>query len=492
MPLGIDSSSTGLISLVAHIALTCLLSLRILYRKLEVNTALAWIVMLAAMPVAGPILYFLFGARSLGQRRLKLGLRIRTLYQRAYAVAGADGASLNSVPEPFASLARTVTAECGFPVLARNSYSILTNADDILERMRQDIDAAQTSCCLEFYIVEPSGRVELVLEAILKAAERGVSCKILADDFGSKPFFRSRWPRRLKAAGVSVIRSLPVSALKSFSKRSDLRNHRKLLICDRTVAYTGSFNLVDPALFKSDRHVGQWVDAMVRIEGEIVDALTSVFNADFLLEDDRSDMDDAALGDLPFDTNKGTLPRESVLMQLLPSGPEMARSVIYEFVVAAIFGARRRVRVVTPYFIPDQAILLALTSAAKRGVEVQIIVPHKLDTTIGQYASQSCYEQLLAVGVEIRRFRGGLLHTKAVLIDDEITVFGTVNMDARSFYLNLELSLLAYERRVNEALGAVVDGYVKLSDAVDPVSWAARGPRMRFLENLMRLAAPLL
>ena len=179
-------------------------------------------------------------------------------------------------------------------------------------------------------------------------------------------------------------------------------------------------------------------------------------------------------------------------MQLLPSGPEMSQSTIYAFIVAAIFNARRRVRVVTPYFIPDQAVLLALTSAAKRGVNVQIILPERLDTRIGQYASQASYDDLLAAGVDIRRFTGGLLHTKAMLVDEDITLFGTVNMDSRSFYLNLELSLIMYEPQINYALGAVLDAYVGRSDAIDRDAWAARAWTHRLLENLMRLAAPLL
>ena len=484
--------SHGSIPLLAHIVLAGGLTLRILYRKLEVNTALAWIVMLVAMPIAGPILYVLFGDHSLGGRRLKLGRRIRTFYQNAYGVGGADEAPLQSVPEPFASLARSMTVESGFPVLARNGYAILTDPGEILDRMRRDIDAAQASCRLEFYIVDPNGRVEAVLEAVLKAAARGVSCQILADDYGSKRFFRSPWPRRLKAAGVSVVRSLPVGVLKSVSKRSDLRNHRKLLICDRTVAYTGSFNLIDPALFKSDRHVGSWIDVMMRVEGEMVDALTCVFNADFLFEEHGADLGGATLCPLPLEAQKRRRPRGSALMQLLPSGPEMPHSTIHGFIVAAIFNARRRVRVVTPYFIPGQAVLLALTSAARRGVKVQIIVPERLDTRIGQYASQASYEELLAAGVDIRRFTGGLLHTKAVLVDEDISVFGTVNMDPRSFYLNLELSLIMYEPRINSAIGAVLDAYVGRSDAILPDAWAARGSTQRFLENLMRLAAPLL
>jgi cardiolipin synthase len=485
-------SSASSIPLLAHLVVATALILRILYRKLEVNTALAWIVLLIGMPIAGVVLYILFGEHSLGQRRLKLGRRIRSFYQDAYAIAGVDGAALDAVPEPFASLATSMAADSGFPALARNGYAILTDAGEILERMARDIDAAQASCSLEFYIIEPRGRVEAVLEAILRAAARGVSCRILADDYGSKSFFKSPWPKRLKAAGVSVVRSLPVGLFKPISKRSDLRNHRKLLICDRAVAYTGSFNLVDPALFKADRNVGAWIDVMMRIEGDMVDALSCVFHADFLFEENRSDFDGPALTGLPLDARKGAVPRGRLLMQLLPSGPEMKVSTIYELIVAAIFGARRRVRIVTPYFIPDEAVLLALVSAAKRGVKVQLIVPRRLDTRIGQYASQSSYAELLAAGVEIRRFTGGLLHTKALLIDEQITVFGTVNMDLRSFYLNLELSLIMYEAQINSAFDAVMDAYVVGSEALDPEAWAARGARQRFLENLMRLAAPVL
>jgi len=478
--------------LLIHVALATALSCRVLYRRLQVNSALAWIAVLIAMPVAGPVLYVLFGDPSLGQRRLHLGQRIRAYYEKAYAITRADGASLDALPEPFGALARSIAGASGFPVLARNTYTILTDAGAILERMVADIDAARASCSLEFYIIAPGGRVEAVLEAVLRAAARGVECRILADDFGSKPFFRSDWPGRLKAAGVGVIASLPVAVIKSFSKRSDLRNHRKQLICDRAVAYAGSFNLVDPHLFKSEAHVGEWIDVMMRVEGQIVDALACVFHADYLLDKPGADLDEAALGDLPFDEEKGPLPEGSMLMQLLPSGPEMPNSTIYEFIVAAIFNARHRVRIVTPYFIPDQAVLLALKSSARRGVKVEIIVPEKVDTKIGQYASQASFQELLDAGVVIACFKGGLLHAKTVLIDECITLFGTVNMDMRSFYLNLELSLILYDPRVSRDLDAIVDGYAARAAPIDREAWGRRPATQRFLENLLRLAGPLL
>ena len=478
--------------LIMHIALATGLSLRILYRKLQVNAALAWIVLLIAMPLAGPVLYIMFGDPTLGQRRLKLGQRVRHFYQKAYALARADSANLAVIPAPFDALAGSIMHDSGFPVLAQNTCAILSDAGEILTSMVHDIDRTQSLCCLEFYIIVPTGRVEAVLEAVLRAAGRGVECKILADDFGSKALFRSHWPERLRAGGVRLIRSLPVGLIKSLSKRSDLRNHRKLLICDRNVAYIGSFNLIDPHLFKQDSHVGEWIDLMMRIEGQMVDALACVFNADYLLEEPGVQLDRAALRRLPFDRQEGPLPAGRALMQLLPSGPEMPNSTIYEFIVAAIFNARRRVRSVTPYFIPDQAVLLALKSAAKRGVDVQIIVPERVDTRLGQYASQASFEGLLDAGVQIARFGGGLLHAKAVLIDEGVALFGTVNMDMRSFYLNLELSLILYEPRLNAELGVLIDGYAARSTVISNDTWALRPASQRFLENLLRLAGPLL
>jgi cardiolipin synthase A/B len=478
--------------LLLHVVLATGLSLRVLYRRLQVNSALAWIAVLIAMPVAGPVLYVMFGAPTLGQRRLRAGQRIRAYYEKAYALASAQGADEQDIPQPFGALAGSISRDSGFPLLARNRYALLTDAGAILDSMAADIDAARTDCCLEFYIIDPQGRVETVLEAVLRAASRGVMCRILADDFGSKPFFRSPWPARLRAAGVRVTRSLPVGLIKSLSKRSDLRNHRKQLICDRAVAYTGSFNLVDPRFFKADAHVGEWVDVMMRIEGQMVDALSCVFHADDLLDQSDGDLGTRALRALPFDAQMGPAPDGRMLMQLLPSGPEMANSTIYEFIVAAIFNARRRVRIVTPYFIPDQAVLLAIKSAAKRGVAVQIIVPARVDTRMAHYASQASFQDLLDAGVEIRRFTGGLLHAKTMLIDESLALFGTVNMDMRSFYLNLELSLILYEAQASRDLDAIVEGYAARSQALDSATWARRGAGQRFLENLFRLAGPLL
>ena len=315
----------------------------------------------------------------------------------------------------------------------------------------------------------------------------------MADDFGSKAFFRSVWPHNLERAGVHIVRSLPVNLLTSFSRRSDLRNHRKILVCDQSAAYVGSYNLADPKLFKADRGVGQWIDMMMRVEGPVVDAITSVFLSDFLFDSvGHANIGRADLNALPIEVRESTSEGTAVSMQVLPSGPEMRNPTIYEVLVAIIYNAREKLRIVSPYFIPDPAVQLALVSAAKRGVEVEVIVPERLDSRLAQFASQSSYRELLQAGVRLIRYRGGLLHTKIVLVDDEIALFGTLNVDMRSFYLNLELTLVIYDAATNATLWQETDSYLPDSQPLDLERWEKRPEWHKLTENILRLASPIL
>jgi cardiolipin synthase len=480
------------IPFIVHFSLSVLAAVRLLYRKLEVNTTLAWLFLLFGLPVVGVVLYVLFGDHRLGQRRMKMGERLRSFFMQVFNVQEASLPPNVAGTPRYEALSRSILADSGFPVLAGLSPQFFTDAGELYAVMQADIDAAQESICLEFYILDPAGQVANVLAAVERAAQRGVDCKILADDFGSKPFFRSHWPKRLRKAGVQIVRSLRVNLFSSFFRRSDLRNHRKILVCDQRVGYVGSYNLADPKLFKANRGVGQWVDMMMRVEGPVVDALTSVCLSDYLLDNVGYQISRADLNALPIarcaEAGEGT----PVSMQVLPSGPEMRNSTIYEVLVSAIFSAQKRLRIVSPYFIPDPAVQLALVSAAKRGVEVEIIVPERLDSRLAQFASQSSYRELLRAGVRLIRYRGGLLHTKLVLVDDEVSLFGTVNIDMRSFFLNLELTMVIYDAATSATLWEHSGSYLPDSVPLDAESWAKRPEWHQFLENILRLASPIL
>lgn len=480
------------IPFLVHFSLSVLAAVRLLYRKRAVNTTLAWLFLLFGLPVVGVVLYVLFGEHRLGMRRMKMGERLRSFFLNTFGIKEAT-VPLHAAGAPrFEALSRTIQADTGFPVLTGLSPKFFTDAGALYAAMQADIDASEDRVFLEFYILDPAGRVSEVLSAIERAARRGVDCKILADDFGSRAFFRSRWPKQLKQAGVQIVRSLPVNLLTSFSRRSDLRNHRKILVCDQRAAYVGSYNLADPTLFKADRGVGEWIDMMMRVEGPIVDALTSVGLSDYLLDSVGYNIGRADLNALPVETRTETGAGTPVSMQVLPSGPEMRTSTIYEVLVAAIFTARKRLRIVSPYFIPDPAVQLALVSAAKRGVQVEVIVPERIDSRLAQFASQSSYRELLQAGVRLLRYRGGLLHSKIVLVDDEVALFGTVNIDIRSFYLNLELTIVIYDSGTSALLWQESDSYITESATLDPDAWARRPEWHKLLENVLRLASPLL
>ena len=480
------------ITLLLHFFAVMFLGLRILYRRMAVNTTLAWLIIIAAFPIGGVILYFLFGDHRLGRKRLKLGERIRNYYQNAYKITESDVRHSKLAISPFfEDLSRTVSDETGFHPSMGNKIRLFDEAGHIFSALIADIDKAQHSCFLEFYIVEAKGRVIQVLEALERAALRGVECRFLADDIGSRRFLKGEWRARLEAAGVDVVRSLEVGIIKSFSKRTDLRNHRKLVIIDLAIGYIGSSNLVDPVEFKQNADVGQWVDIMARVEGHIVSSLAVVFNTDFIFDKDGGNYSKKTLEQFPREISSEEFTRDAVL-QLLPSGPEMRTSLIYEVVVAVLFGARKSITVVTPYFVPDEALVLALTNAARRGINVSLVLPKRIDSIMARHASEAVYDDLLQAGVVIRRYQSGMLHTKAILIDENISFIGTVNMDMRSFYLNLEVTLAIYDKAFAARLQESVDHYTARADILDYARWSRRSKLKRFKENVLRLAAPLL
>ncbi|MRN37787.1 cardiolipin synthase [Neisseria sp. N95_16] len=344
--------------------------------------------------------------------------------------------------------------------------------------------------------MDPKGRIEHLLEAVEQAAARGVDCAILADDVGSSRFFKSAWYKRLRRAGVQIDKALPVGLLRTLFTRTDLRNHRKIMVVDGKIGYTGSFNLVDPRLFKRHSGVGEWVDVMMRCTGSMVLELSAVFFADLAVEDDENlqgiqqyltEHQDRIPAMLPEKMKQG-----NIVAQVIPSVPEQGEHVIYETIISAIHSATRQITITTPYFVPDEPLLMALTVAAKRGVDVTLIVPAKVDSLMVRYASRAYYPLLLSAGVNLTLFDGGLLHTKTMTIDDDYALFGTVNMDMRSFFLNLEISLAIYDKEMTAKIYALQQSYLADSHCITVKGWQQRSKWWVLVENTVRLMSPLL
>ena len=246
-------------------------------------------------------------------------------------------------------------------------------------------------------------------------------------------------------------------------------------------------NLVDPRYFKKGAGVGEWVDAMVRLEGAVVVPLGATLIGDWLLESGESMQDLIRSAGLRLVEPKGTTD-----IQVIPSGPGETSDGLLQMLLALINAAQEELVLTTPYLVPDDAMILALRGAAGRGVKVSVIVPEKVDSLLTRFASRSYYEELLDLGVEIHLYRDGLLHTKSISVDGAMAMFGTVNLDMRSLWLNYEVALFVYGSEFAEALRALQQTYIDHSSRLDRADWDKRSFTERLLENALRLFSPLL
>ena len=473
---------------VSHVGVVGAVGLRVIWVRRPAGSAYAWLLLVSVLPFAGLALYLLFGERPIGRKRLR---RAHAFYASFPAVVkplwAFDMADTAPLPPAQRGLSNLAQRAAGLPVLKGSTLALHAGAETILRAIIGDIDAAHESIDLAFYIWNAGGTADEVAVALERAAARGVSCRVLLDALGSKVFLKTGGPARLRAAGIRLEVALAIGPLGLLFKRADLRLHRKIVVVDERVAYTGSMNLVDPRFFKQDAGVGEWVDAMARIEGPAVAALRAVFLFDWSLQTGEPFV---ASSQASFVTRRAV--GGAALVQVVPSGPGVDSSANLRIFVDAVATACQRIWLTTPYFVPDPALALALQNAAMRGVEVTIILPAVNDSKLVTYASRAFFDDLLAAGARILKFEGGLLHTKSVTVDDSFALFGTVNLDMRSLHLNFELMLAVYDRGFNAALLALQLSYARNARALDAAEWRSRPARERLLEGAASLVAPML
>ena len=467
-----------------HVAVLLAVALRLFSRRNTNGSALAWLLLVILVPVVGVVMYLLIGERRLGRTWMRRAIAMQPqVLEWARGIPAASLAAPDSLAPGAQGICRLASGAVGMPLMAGHRLQLLPDSESSMQALIADIDAATASVHTEFYIWSAGGFVDDFVAALTRAAQRGVACSALMDSLGSRPFFKSESVARLRAAGVRVVEVLPVNPLRALFVRFDLRDHRKIAVIDRRIAYTGSMNIADPRFFKQDAGVGEWVDAMVRVEGPAAWALEAVSLSLTALQT-GADFAPPPPPDLP--------PAGSSLVQIFPSGPQSSSRHIEQLLLAAIYSARREVVLTTPYFIPSEALLTALRSAAMRGVRVVLIVPARVDSMLVRYAGNAYFNDLLAAGVEVLCFGDGLLHTKSMVIDGEVTIFGTVNLDLRSFELNFEVSLIAYDMDFSAATRELQARYAARSTPIDQAQWLARPWWRRTLENAVQMMSPLL
>lgn len=477
----------GVMLIALHMLLVTFCGAHILLRRhRQPEARLAWLLVLVMLPYAGAIGYLMLGTTNIGRTRVARLRDTTRLLPGPDVAPGWDApAHAPGGPGAYQALFRVGCSISGYKAVGGNSAALMDDSDSAIAMMVQDIDGAYETVHLLFYIWLDDHNGTKIADALKRAAARGVVCRAMVDDIGSRAFVRGpRW-RELGAAGVKLIRALPVGnpLVRMVNGRIDLRNHRKILVIDNRVTYCGSQNCADPAFLPKARFA-PWVDAVMRLEGPVVRQNQHLFATDWM---GNGGDDISALMRQPM------LPaRDGFSAQVVATGPTYRNSAMPEMFVSLIYAARRELFITTPYYVPTPAVQAALCAAANRGVETTIIFPARNDDFAVGAASRSHYEALLDAGVRIFEFQPGLLHAKSLTLDGEITLIGSANMDRRSFDLNYENNILLHDQPTTGAMRRRQAQYQASSREITSAEVAAWGVGKRLWNNALAIVGPIL
>jgi cardiolipin synthase len=458
-----------------------LVMLPVVMRRRKPDAAMAWLLLIFFLPWAGLLVFLVFGTiqfpRSRRKRMVKMYAKIEAEARRFRGHPNVVRPDLGPQQETTVQIAERLG---NFPILGGNEATFLAETDEFINRLVEDIDAAREHVHLLFYIFWDDGTGRRVIDALGRAVRRGVRCRVLVDDVGSRKPMRAL-RAMMRAKNIDFYSMLPVGMFRRHMGRIDMRNHRKLAVIDGSIAYAGSQNIVNADYGHKDL---AWHDIMVRLTGPITIELQAIFVTDWHQESQEVltgpdiFVDPMLTGDVP--------------AQTLPSGPIFPVENYQRLVVSALHGAQSHVIITTPYFVPDQPLLQAIQIAVWRGVTIDLIVPQKCDQMIVGAAARAYYDDVLEAGANLYLHTKGLVHSKTMTVDDSIALIGSSNFDIRSFEINIELSMLLYGADVTRRLRREQMRYLVDSFRLDAEQWSERSAARRLMDNTARLLSPIL
>lgn len=444
----------------------------------------AWVLILLFLPGVGIAAYILFGEPWVSRRS-----RRRALAAGAHLVdriVAPDVTALDSVPDRYHTAFHVCARLAGTGVTRFNQALVTADSDAAIDAMVRDFDAACATIHVSFYIWLTDNNGVKVVEALKRAAGRGVTCRVIADGVGSRELIRSQHWRAMKAAGVRLCTSMKVSfgLAAVLGSRIDLRNHRKIIVVDGHVTYCGSQNCADPE-FRIKAKYAPWVDIMLRFEGPVARQNQLLFAGDWMAET-REDI--AAQLESPAPGPRAT----GVTAIAFGTGPLSVRDAMSDAFVSILYCARQEAVISNPYFVPGPPLLSALESCARRGVRTTLIVPERNDSRVVSAISKAYYARLLEAGVRLCEFRGGLLHAKTLVVDSALALVGSANMDRRSLELNFENNILLYSPELAQTLRARQDDWLAQSTELHADTVLHRPLLRRIGDNILAILSPIM
>ncbi|HLR45372.1 MAG TPA: phospholipase D-like domain-containing protein, partial [Brevibacterium sp.] len=491
------------------------------------SSSSAWLLLILFLPVVGIPLFLMLGSPYITGRREAIQEQANTRLEQGAADIP-DWPEALGVPESFGGLVTLNRNLTYLPMVTGTDHGVRTGYEENIRLMADAVEEAEEYVDVCMYIMTADPTTEPFLAALERASRRGVKVRVLFDHLGSRKYAGfGPLKRRLTAAGVEWALMLPFQPLRGRARRVDLRNHRKLMVVDGVRAFMGSMNMIEQSYgsARNARLGRHWHDIMVDLTGPIVASLEAVFVTDWFTEtgedltiraydaaqrlqereaaigerltagrgvsatrsgatrSDASATGDAvgtgasATGDGTDGATVTSVPADSELnaVQVIPSGPGFRTHPNLRLFVSLVYLAQERLRIVSPYFVPDESMLAAVITAAHRGVEIELYVSEQADQFMVDHAQSSYYEALLEAGVRIYRYPAPkVLHTKCFTVDDLCSVMGSSNMDMRSFGLNYEVSLLAYGGDITQSLHGIMDEYRSVSSELTAAEWEKR------------------
>ncbi|NUU07224.1 cardiolipin synthase [Leifsonia sp. C5G2] len=463
------------------------LAIIIVPRNRKPTSATAWLLAIFLIPYIGILFFLLIGSYKLPKSRRKKQEEINRFIIES--TEGIERVRRDHPWPPWLEGVVELNRKLGaMPLVGGNRATLNGDYVGTLNAMAEEIGKARKYVHVEFYILSLDKTTGPFFDALEEAAKRGVIVRVLLDHIASlrTPDYK-RTTKRLTAMGAKWQLMLPVQPFKGKYQRPDLRNHRKLLIVDGRVAFMGSQNIIDRSYNKKSniRRGLKWKELIVRLEGPIVAGLNAIFITDWYSETDELLQRETEPITDEIDPNE-------LDAQVVPSGPGFAGENNLRLFLALLYYAQERIVITSPYFVPDDAMLMAITSAVQRGISVDLFVSEIGDQALVYHAQRSYYEALLRSGVRIWMYKAPyILHAKHFTIDDDVAVIGSSNMDMRSFQLNMEVSLMVRGRSFVDEMRKVEDGYRRDSRELTLEEWMKQPLRSTVLDNLARLTSAL-
>jgi cardiolipin synthase A/B len=484
-----DTSGTNLVWIIAALVdfAIKIAALIIIPRRRKPTAAMAWLLAIFLIPYVGIILYLLIGTFKLPKKRRDEQARIDQVIRENVREKGLETTD-DSWPRWFQRVVQQNETLTGIPASFGNQATLLGDYQGSIDAMAAEIDTATTWVHVEFFIVAWDDTTRGFFSAMERAVARGVTVRLLADHLpsakipGSKETFAE-----LDRIGVKWSWMLPVQIFKGKYQRPDLRNHRKLVVVDGRVGFMGSQNLI-ARTYDSPKNIKrglQWQELMTRLTGPVVAGVNTVFLSDWFIETGERLTEHVPANEIAHSTAP-----DALLCQVVPSGPGYETENNLRMFLSLIYGATEKVIITSPYFVPDEAMVYAITTACQRGLEVQLFVSEQADQWLVGHAQRSYYSDLLEAGVRIFMYPAPyILHAKHMSIDDDIAFIGSSNMDIRSFSLNAESSLLVRGESFVRGMREVEQGYRDSGRELTLDAWRTEPLKATFFDGLARLTS---